>query len=164
MSAQLGAFFKVASQYDFLSVRWNWSKCNCIFFGLTTNFKCYVLLLVPKYFLPVQTLWASLKNWQNLVPLQKLLCRHKNQFYWLQIIFFSGTKCLWLLQYVNTFLVWHKKFGQAQNILGPVKGQGIRELRENLKHKIQTFEGCLLWSGLGIGWLPVIWWSTPKRE
>jgi hypothetical protein len=23
------------------------------------------------------------------------------------------------------FLVWHKKFGPAQNILGPVKGQGI---------------------------------------
>ena len=24
------------------------------------------------------------------------------------------------------FLGWHKKFGLAQNILGPVKGQGIR--------------------------------------
>ena len=29
-------------------------------------------------------------------------------------------------QYVNQFLVWHKTFGPAQNILGPVKGQGIR--------------------------------------
>ena len=38
----------------------------------------------------------------------------------------SGTKCFWLPQYVNKFLVWHKKFGPAQNILGPVKGQGIR--------------------------------------
>ena len=28
-------------------------------------------------------------------------------------------------QYVNKFLVWHKTFGPAQNILGPVKGQGI---------------------------------------
>jgi hypothetical protein len=26
---------------------------------------------------------------------------------------------------VNKFLVWYKKFGQAQNILGPVKGQSI---------------------------------------
>ena len=60
------------------------------------------------------------------MPLQKLLCWHKNQFYWMQIIFLSGTKCLWLPQYVNKFLVWHKKFGPAQNILGPVKGQGIR--------------------------------------
>ena len=43
----------------------------------------------------------------------------------MQIIFLSGTKSLWLPQYVNKFLVWHKKFGQAQNILGPVKEQGI---------------------------------------
>ena len=31
-----------------------------------------------------------------------------------------------LAQYVNQFLVWHKKFGLAQNVLGPVKGQGIK--------------------------------------
>ena len=30
--------------------------------------------------------------------------------------------------YVNKFSVWHKKFGPAQNILGPVKGQGIWHL------------------------------------
>ena len=46
----------------------------------------------------------------------------------MQIIFLSGTKCLWLPQYVYQFLVWHKKFGLAQNILGPVKGQGINLL------------------------------------
>ena len=49
----------------------------------------------------------------------------KKQFYSMQIIFLSGTKCLWLPQYVNRFLVWHKNFWPAQNILGPVKGQGI---------------------------------------
>ena len=43
----------------------------------------------------------------------------------MHIIFLSGTKCLWLPQYVNKFLVWHKKFGPAKNILGPVKGQGM---------------------------------------
>ena len=48
----------------------------------------------------------------------------------MQIIFLSGTKCLRLPQYVNKFLVWHKKFGPAQNILGPVKGQGIRQCDE----------------------------------
>ena len=32
------------------------------------------------------------------------------------------SKCLWLPQYVNKFLVWHNKFGAAQNILGPLKG------------------------------------------
>ena len=62
------------------------------------------------------------------MPLQKLSCQHKNQFYWMQIIFCTGTKCLWLAQYVNNFLVWHKKFGLAQNILGHVKGQGIRRV------------------------------------
>ena len=30
--------------------------------------------------------------------------------------------------YLNNFFVWHKKFGPAQNILGPVKGQGISDL------------------------------------
>ena len=43
----------------------------------------------------------------------------------MQIIFWSGTKCLWLAQYVYEFLVWHKKIGPARNILGPVKGQAI---------------------------------------
>ena len=42
----------------------------------------------------------------------------------MQIIFLSGAKCLGLPQYENIFLVWRKKFGPAQNILGPVKGQG----------------------------------------
>jgi hypothetical protein len=32
-----------------------------------------------------------------------------------------------LPQYVNIFLVRHKTFGLAQNILGPVKGQGISD-------------------------------------
>ena len=33
---------------------------------------------------------------------------------------------------LNKFLVWHKKFGPAQNILGPVKGQGIRVYFPNI--------------------------------
>ena len=106
---------------------------------------CLVLLQVPKTFVTVQIFWGRLmvcpftgpkilvqifwtsqKIWLHLVPLQKLLCRHKNQFYWMQIIFLSGTKCLWLAQYVNKFLVRHKNFGTAQNILQPVIGQGIK--------------------------------------
>jgi len=39
-------------------------------------------------------------------------------------------------QYVNKFLVWHKKFEPAQNIMGPVKGQGIRNiLRQSINRK-----------------------------
>ena len=92
----------------------------------TYVYLCLVLLQVPKFFVPFQIFWASPKIWLHLVPLQKLLSRHINEFYRMQIIFLSGTKCLWLEQYVNKFLVWHKKFGTAQNILWPVKGQGIR--------------------------------------
>ena len=92
---------------------------------------CLVLLQVPKCFVPVQIFWASPKIWLHLVPLQKLLCLHKTQFYWIQIIFLSGTNCWWLPQYVNKFLVWHKKFRPAQNILGPVKGQDIS--KNNMK-------------------------------
>ena len=39
------------------------------------------LHLVKLVFVPVQIFWASLKIWLHLVPLQKLLCWHKNQFY-----------------------------------------------------------------------------------
>ena len=74
---------------------------------------CLVLLQVSKCFVPVQNFWASQKIWLHLVPLQKRLCRHRNQFYWMQIIFLSGTKCLWLPQYVNKFLVWRKMFVTA---------------------------------------------------
>ena len=77
---------------------------------------------------PLFSFCYKLKFWLHFVPLQKLLCRHKNQFLWIQIIFLSDTKCLWLAQYVNKFLVRHKKFGPAQNILGPVEGQGVADL------------------------------------
>ena len=89
--------------------------------------QCLVLSQVPKFFVPVQTFSASPKIWLDLVPLQNLLCRHKKQFYWMQIIFYPSPKFLWLPQYVKKFLVWHKKFGPAQNSLGPVKRQGINE-------------------------------------
>ena len=44
----------------------------------------------------------------------------------MQIIFLSGTKCLSLALNAVKFLGWLKKFGLAQNILRPVKGQGIK--------------------------------------
>ena len=73
-------------------------------------------LLMPCPFTGPNNFWASPKIWLHLVPLQKLVCQHKNNIHWMQIIFLSGTKCLWLHQYVNKFLVWLKKFGPAQNI------------------------------------------------
>ena len=56
----------------------------------------------------------------------------------MQIILLSDTKCLWLPQYVNTFLVWHKKFEPAQNILRPVKGQGMSDLHDEIYTFIRT--------------------------
>ena len=44
----------------------------------------------------------------------------------MEIIFWCGTKCLGLAQNVYKFLVRPKKFGPAQNVLGPVEGRGIR--------------------------------------
>ena len=82
---------------------------------------CLVLLLVPKCFVPIQIFWASPKIWLYLVPLQKLLCWHKNQFYWMQIIFLSGTKCLWLPQCGKNFLVWHKKIWTSPKHFGTYK-------------------------------------------
>ena len=98
---------------------------HCSSFCLKRKVYCLVLLQVPEYFVLVQIFWASPKIWLHLVPHQKPLKRQKNQFYWMQIIFLSGTKCLWLPQYVIKFLDCYKMFGPAQNILGPVKGQGI---------------------------------------
>ena len=121
------SLIKLTVHFTFMKFLWsilrlchykNWKKCMS-----------WILIPCPftgrKMFCAGPSFWVSPKIWLHLVPLQKLLCWHKNQFYWMQIIFLSGTKCLWLPQYVNRFLVWHKKFGPAQNILGPVKGQGI---------------------------------------
>ena len=45
--------------------------------------------------------------------LHKLLSQHKNQIYWMEIIFCCGTKCL-------------SMFGLAKHILESVEGQGSR--------------------------------------
>ena len=124
-------FFLKVRQYqnDFINSFWNqlvsMAICLTIYLGLVlVHFQkyyllgffsncsvidssivfCLVLLQVPKCFVPVQIFWTSPKIWLHLVPLKKLLCRHKNQFYWMQMIFLSGTKCLWLAQYINQFL------------------------------------------------------------
>ena len=120
----------------------------------TFQFNALVLLLVPKCFVLVQVFCASPKIWLHFMPCPftgpkmfcagpSILCQPKNltafstssktfvlaqkPIYRMQNIFLFGTKRLWLWQpqYENKFLVWHKTFGPAQNILGPVKGQGI---------------------------------------
>ena len=68
---------------------------------------------------------SQLKNLTAFSASSKLLCRHLNQYYWMQPILLSRTKCLGLGQYINRFLVQRKTFGVAQNILRPVKDKAL---------------------------------------
>ena len=62
-------------------------------------------------------------GWSNFfVPDQ---CQTKKLFAFSKIGFFAGTKVFEEALNAVKFLGWLKKFGPAQNILGPVKGQGI---------------------------------------
>jgi hypothetical protein len=80
------------------------------------------------------------KNLTAFSASSKTFFRHKNLFYWMQILFLSGTKCLWLAHYVYKFLGWLKKFGPAQNILGPVEGQGNSCLQFSLCNKMSDVD------------------------
>ena len=50
-----------------------------------------------------------------------------NDFVMAQKMNLLKAKSLGPAQYVNQFLARNEKFGPAQNILGPIKGQGIRD-------------------------------------
>ena len=93
---------------------WLWKKAL-----MPCPFTCPKIFCAgPNFLSQTKNLTAFSASSKTFVPAQKSILLNA-------IIFLSGTKCLWLPQYVNNFLVWHKKFGPAQNILGPVKGQGI---------------------------------------
>ena len=68
--------------------------------------------------------------WQS----QTFCARQKDDLHSVNF-FFAGTKVLEEAINAVKFLGWLKKFGPAQNILGPVKGQGISRLkkRDDLK-------------------------------
>ena len=66
----------------------------------------------PNFLSQPKNLTAISASSKTFVPAQK------NNFTEFKLSFF-------LAQHVNRFFVWHKKFGPAQNILGPAKGQGI---------------------------------------
>ena len=56
------------------------------------------------------------------VQAQKPILLNTNHLFVWHKMFVTG-------QYVNKFLVGHKKFGPAQNILRSVKGQGISSIK-----------------------------------
>ena len=56
-----------------------------------------------------------------------IFCQTKRCFEFSKIGFCAGTKVFEEALNAVKFLCWLKKFGPSQNILGPVKGQGISE-------------------------------------
>ena len=61
----------------------------------------------------------------HVVAFTNILCQTKRQFAFSKIGFCTSTKFFEEALNAVKFLGWLKIFGPAQNILGPVKGQGI---------------------------------------
>jgi hypothetical protein len=70
----------------------------------------------------VQNFCTRPKIYLHIVAVTNILCQTKFR----KIGFCAGTKVFEEALNAVKFLYWIKKFGPAQNILGPVKGQGIR--------------------------------------
>ena len=102
------------------------------------HYWCFVLLQVPKYFELVQIFCAI----QNFIY---ILCQTKRWFAFSKIGFCASTKVFEKALNAVKFLGWLKKFGTAQNILGPVKGQGIRRSEAYKNYKVRNVS--LLWGG-----------------
>jgi hypothetical protein len=59
--------------------------------------------------------------WQS----QTFCARQKDDLHSVKLVFCASTKVFEEALNAVKFLGWLKKFGPAQNILGPIKGQGI---------------------------------------
>ena len=105
-----------------ISLRYSWS---CWLSGWPRIlYMCLVLLQVPKCFGLVQIFCARPKIYLHIVAITNILCQTKIWFAFSKIVFCVGTKVFEEALNAVKFLGWLKKFGPAQNILGPVKGQG----------------------------------------
>ena len=91
------------------------------------TYLCLVHLQVPKCFGLVQIFCASPNIYLHIVAVTNILCQTKRWFAFRKIGFCAGTKVFEEALNAVKFLGWLKKFGPAQNILAPVKGQGIRK-------------------------------------
>ena len=75
---------------------------------------------------------GALFNAKQLMPCpftgpKKFCARQKDDLHSVKLFFCAGTKGFEEALNAVKFFSWLKKFGQAQNILGPVKGQGISD-------------------------------------
>ena len=75
---------------------------------------------------------ARPKIYLHIVAVTNILCQTKRWFAFIKIGFCAGTKGFEEALNAVKFLGWLKKFGPAQKILGPVKGQGIRAYCPNI--------------------------------
>jgi hypothetical protein len=85
----------------------------------------YTNNLMPCPFTGPKTFCARPKIYVPIVAVTNILCQTKRWFALSKIDFCAGTKGFEDALNEVEFLGWLKKFGLAQNILGPVKGQGI---------------------------------------
>ena len=79
---------------------------------------------VPKCFGLVQIFCARPKIYLHIVAVTNILCHKKRWFAFSKTVFYASTKVFEEALNAVKFLGWLKIFGPAQNILGPVKGQG----------------------------------------
>ena len=71
---------------------------------------------------------ARPKIYLHIVAVTNILCQTKRCFAFCKIRFCARTKVFEEALNAVKFLGWLKKFGPAQNVLGPVKGQGKNRL------------------------------------
>ena len=79
----------------------------------------------PKMFWAGPNFLALPKIYLHIVAVTNIFCQTKRWFAFSKIGFCAVTKVFEEALNAVKFLVWLKKFGPAQNILGPAKGQGI---------------------------------------
>ena len=84
-----------------------------------------ILLQVAKSFVTVQFFCVGSKIYLHGLPVTNILCQTKRGFAFSKAGFCADTKVFDEALNAVKFLGWLKKFGRAQNILEPVKGQGI---------------------------------------
>ena len=82
----------------------------------------------PKMFWAGPNFLSQTKNYLFIVAVTNILSQPKNLTAFSASLetFVLAQKLI--LMNANHLFVWHKMFGPAQNILGPVKGQGISYL------------------------------------
>ena len=114
-----------------------WCLCFHVVFLKYSYYLCLVLLQVAKCLMPFQIFCVGPKIHLHIVPVTNILCQTKRWFAFSKIGFCASIKVFEEALNAVKFLGWLKKFGPAQNILRPVKGQGITVLSKLMQDPMQ---------------------------